>query len=52
PNKGSFCICRDGSYGTMVACENDSCPIEWFHIGCMGMEKAPAQTAVWYCPEC
>ncbi|KAF2816726.1 uncharacterized protein BDZ99DRAFT_483883 [Mytilinidion resinicola] len=52
PGEPTYCICRDVSYGTMVACENDNCRTEWFHIECMGMKRAPAQSAIWYCPDC
>jgi len=26
------------------------CPIEWFHIGCMGLSSIPK--GKWYCPKC
>ena len=45
-----YCICRNVSYGNMVACDNDDCPYEWFHWQCVGMTKEPIGT--WYCPEC
>lgn len=44
-----FCFCRDISYGPMVACDNPSCPIEWFHYACVGLLKAPRNNAKWYC---
>ncbi|KAF2502692.1 hypothetical protein BU16DRAFT_554737 [Lophium mytilinum] len=52
PDEQTYCICGDVSYGTMVACENGNCSTEWFHIECMGMKRAPAPSAIWYCPEC
>lgn len=47
-----YCFCNERSYGEMVACENDKCPYEWFHLACVGMKKAPDDDEVWYCPEC
>lgn len=32
PNEERYCICGDVSYGTMIACENDACEKEWFHL--------------------
>ncbi|CED82802.1 inhibitor of growth protein 4-like isoform x3 [Phaffia rhodozyma] len=45
-----YCYCNDVSYGEMVACDNDDCAIEWFHISCCGMTKVP--TGKWYCKNC
>jgi len=33
PNEERYCLCGDVSYGTMIACENDQCEKEWFHLG-------------------
>ncbi|EPQ19747.1 Inhibitor of growth protein 3 [Myotis brandtii] len=38
------------SYGEMVGCDNQDCPIEWFHYGCVGLTEAPK--GKWYCPQC
>lgn len=32
PNEERYCVCGDVSYGTMIACENDACEKEWFHL--------------------
>jgi hypothetical protein len=32
PNEERYCICGDVSFGTMIACENESCEKEWFHL--------------------
>jgi inhibitor of growth protein 3 len=45
-----YCICQSVSYGDMVACDNDQCPYEWFHWGCVGLKAEP--TGTWYCPVC
>ncbi|KAL2180391.1 inhibitor of growth proteins N-terminal histone-binding-domain-containing protein [Thermothelomyces heterothallicus CBS 202.75] len=45
-----YCSCQNVSFGNMVACDNDQCPYEWFHWGCVGLKSEPNGT--WYCPEC
>jgi inhibitor of growth protein 3 len=45
-----YCSCQNVSFGNMVACDNDACPYEWFHWGCVGLKSEPNGT--WYCPEC
>jgi hypothetical protein len=48
-----WCTCRRGeSVGDMVACDNDICKIEWFHLGCVGLDKAPSEDDCWFCPAC
>lgn len=49
-NEPRYCICNQVSYGEMVGCDNDDCPIEWFHYGCVGLHQAPK--GKWYCPQC
>lgn len=50
PNEPRYCICNDVSYGEMVGCDNEDCPLEWFHYGCVGLLQAPK--GKWYCPQC
>ena len=50
PNEPRYCLCNQVSYGEMVGCDNDKCPIEWFHYGCVGLTEAPK--GKWYCPQC
>jgi len=50
PNEPTYCICHQVSYGEMIACDNPDCPIEWFHIVCMGLQNIPK--GKWYCPKC
>lgn len=47
-----YCYCNDISYGEMVACDNKNCAREWFHLRCVGLEKAPGKNAKWFCDEC
>ncbi|CEP20863.1 Ing3 [Cyberlindnera jadinii] len=49
-NNDIYCICREPSFGQMVACDNPNCKIEWFHYGCVGIVRAPR--GKWFCPDC
>jgi hypothetical protein len=44
-NEPKYCYCEDISYGEMVACDNEACPREWFHLKCVGMSKAPDENS-------
>jgi len=50
PDEPRYCLCDQVSYGEMIGCDNDLCPIEWFHFGCMGLSAKPK--GKWYCPKC
>ena len=45
-----YCMCQSVSYGSMVACDNEQCPYEWFHWTCVGLKSEPVGT--WICPIC
>ncbi|KAF6777632.1 hypothetical protein AHF37_02694 [Paragonimus kellicotti] len=45
-----YCVCNDVSYGDMIACDNPSCPFEWFHYSCVNLTVAPKGD--WFCPNC
>ncbi|KAJ5133616.1 hypothetical protein N7526_004981 [Penicillium atrosanguineum] len=47
-----YCYCDQVSFGEMVACDNDACPREWFHLSCVGLTKPPGKNVKWYCNEC
>ncbi|KAL4976681.1 hypothetical protein BDW66DRAFT_49166 [Aspergillus desertorum] len=47
-----YCYCNEISFGEMVACDNDACPREWFHLSCVGLTKPPGRNVKWYCNEC
>ena len=38
-----YCYCNDFSYGEMVGCDMESCSREWFHLKCVGLQKAPGK---------
>ncbi|KIV98090.1 hypothetical protein, variant [Exophiala mesophila] len=46
-----YCYCQGVSYGEMVACDKPDCPMQWFHLDCIGLKSVP-KSAKWYCDEC
>jgi len=50
PDEPTYCLCDQVSYGDMVGCDNDLCPIEWFHFNCVQLTSKPK--GKWYCPKC
>ena len=50
PNEPTYCLCQQVSYGEMIGCDNQDCPIEWFHFPCMALQTKPK--GKWYCPKC
>jgi hypothetical protein len=52
PDEPKYCYCNRGSYGEMVACDNDVCPREWFHLACTELREAPSEEEKWYCRDC
>lgn len=38
-----YCYCNGISYGEMVACDAKDCAREWFHLSCVGLDKAPGK---------
>ena len=45
-----FCICGDVEHGQMIACDGDNCPVEWFHMNCIGLNEVPDGS--WFCSFC
>ena len=52
PNEPTYCICNRVSFGDMIACENESCPVEWFHFECVGLPAGAPPPDKWYCSSC
>ncbi|XP_064608857.1 inhibitor of growth protein 1-like isoform X2 [Liolophura sinensis] len=50
PDEPTYCLCDQVSYGEMIGCDNDDCPIEWFHFNCVGLTTKPK--GKWFCPKC
>ena len=47
----TYCKCaRSQGKRKMIACDNKSCPIEWFHFKCVGLKTEPK--GEWFCPDC
>lgn len=40
-----YCYCNDVSYGEMVACDNEACAREWFHLKCARLVRAPDENS-------
>ncbi|KAK9453254.1 hypothetical protein V1511DRAFT_512888 [Dipodascopsis uninucleata] len=49
-NEPTYCVCHDISYGDMIACDDKNCKIEWYHLGCVNLQKPPK--GQWICSEC
>ncbi|XP_068761299.1 uncharacterized protein [Montipora capricornis] len=45
-----YCLCNQGEFGMMLACDNRDCPVKWFHMSCVGLEVPPKGS--WICPKC
>ncbi|KIP11137.1 hypothetical protein PHLGIDRAFT_100080 [Phlebiopsis gigantea 11061_1 CR5-6] len=46
----TYCFCNRGSFGEMIACDDETCEKEWFHLACIGLTVAPAGS--WVCEAC
>ncbi|OAG11880.1 uncharacterized protein CC84DRAFT_1159296 [Paraphaeosphaeria sporulosa] len=46
-----YCYCNQVSFGNMIACDNDSCPREWFHLPCVNLDRAPSGRTKWFCSD-
>ena len=45
-----YCYCNGPDEGSMIACDNTECKIEWFHQDCLDLKSVPE--GKWYCPDC
>ena len=52
PDQPVYCYCRLPEDGTMIGCDNPDCSIEWFHIECLKLPRAPKGKSKWYCLDC
>jgi hypothetical protein len=47
----NWCICHTPDDGTlMICCDNESCPIQWYHGRCIGLTRSPR--GKWLCATC
>ena len=50
PAERVYCFfCRRPEEGPMLACDNLSCPYEWFHFSCLRLKTAPVGKS-WFAP--
>ena len=48
--KRLYCICQQKESGRMIACDNEACPVIWFHVACLKMQRIPK--GKWFCDAC
>ena len=48
-DEGSYCLCKSVWCNGMVACANEDCKVEWYHLGCINLWQKP--TGRWVCPK-
>ena len=46
----TWCYCKTEESGTMIFCDNEICPIRWFHVEFLRITNIPKKK--WFCPEC
>ena len=49
-DNATWCYCNEGESGEMIACDNNQCLIQWFHLTCLKITHIPK--GKWYCPDC
>ena len=48
-----YCYWKRGDFDDMINCDNNDCPIGWFHYSCLKLtEEDVATQGQVYCPEC
>jgi hypothetical protein len=47
-DEGAYCLCRSVWCNGMVACANEDCKVEWYHLSCINMTQKPIGR--WVCP--
>ena len=52
-NDAGFCYCGKGEdYDDMIGCDNEHCPIGWFHYCCLRITEEDVPKGKYYCLEC
>ena len=53
-NDGPWCYCQEDrpDLDQMVGCDNQDCPIQWFHLSCLNLTVEQLPSGDWFCPEC
>ena len=52
-----YCSCKclvssDDPGRDMVQCDNEGCPVEWYHVECTTLDARPAESEPWTCALC
>ena len=50
--QGLWCYCQENKGDEMVGCDNDDCPIQWFHLSCLNLTMEQLPSGDWFCPGC
>jgi hypothetical protein len=51
--KTVWCHCRrEEDFDDMVACDEPTCPVQWYHVSCVGLEQLPQADETWFCEKC
>lgn len=45
-----WCYCKVDHEDDLIGCDNLQCPIQWLHLSCLQIKKAPK--GKWYCLDC
>ena len=45
-----YCLCGQGKFREMIACDSPGCPLTWFHMECVGLANVPV--GKWICCVC
>ncbi|OAG29598.1 hypothetical protein NEDG_00731 [Nematocida displodere] len=45
-----YCLCKRPMAGEMVVCDNNNCPVQWYHCACVGLKTTPKKK--WVCATC
>ena len=53
----SYCTCGGGYNGDMIACDNKTCKIVWYHVRCLpgkriNLQNLGKEGVQWLCPSC
>ena len=48
-DEGSYCLCKSVWCSGMVACSNEDCKNEWYHLSCINLWQRPV--GKWVCPK-
>ena len=52
-SNAGYCYCGKGEdYDDMIGCDNQQCPIGWFHYSCLRMTEEDVPKGKYYCLEC